>query len=271
VPTVPAQDPFYSQLSTNGPMGKSVADLAAMLTVMAGGDPRAPLSLRTEPVPFEAGLAAKEAPRIAWLADLDGRVPFEPGILELCATALGELGPAGWQVEDVSVPFPWAELWRSFVVLRHWAMSSRYGADYADPARRALLKPEMIYEIEGGMALSADDVSAAAKVRATLYQVALKLFERFDALAIPTAQVFPFPVEWRWPREVAGVEMDSYHRWMEAVVIGTMSGCPVVNVPVGFDEAGRPMGMQLIGRPRADRELLTIAAAYERDAARMAD
>jgi amidase len=65
--------------------------------------------------------------------------------------------------------------------------------------------------------------------------------------------------------------MDSYHRWMEAVVIGTLSGCPVVNVPVGFDEAGRPMGMQLIGRPRADRELLAIAAAYERDAARMAD
>jgi amidase len=271
VPNVPAQDPFYAQLATNGPMGRSVADLATMLTVMAGYDPRAPLSLEQEREPFEAGLAPKEAPRIAWLADLDGRLPFEPGILDLCATALGELEPAGWQIEPVSVPFPWADLWRAFVVLRHWAMSSRYGSDYADPERRALLKPAMIWEIEGGMALRADEVAAAAKVRATFYQVALKLFERFDALALPTAQVFPFPGEWHWPREIAGVAMDSYHRWMEVVVPGTLSGCPVVNVPVGFDPSGRPMGMQLIGRPRSDRELLAIAAAYERDAGRMSD
>jgi amidase len=271
VPNVPAQDPFYAQLATNGPMGRSVADLATMLTVMAGYDPRAPLSLEQEREPFEAGLAPKEAPRIAWLADLDGRLPFEPGILDLCATALGELEPAGWQIEPVSVPFPWADLWRAFVVLRHWAMSSRYGSDYVDPERRALLKPAMAWEIEGGMALRADEVAAAAKVRATFYQVTLKLFERFDALALPTAQVFPFPIEWHWPRDVAGIAMDSYHRWMEVVVPGTLSGCPVVNVPVGFDPSGRPMGMQLIGRPRADRELLAIAAAYERDAGRMSD
>ncbi|NNM71540.1 amidase [Enterovirga aerilata] len=271
VPTVPAQDPFYAQLATNGPMGRSVADLAAMLTVMAGYDPRAPLSLATEPEPFEAGLAPKEAPRIAWLADLDGRLPFEPGILDLCQAALRDLEPAGWQIEPVSVPFPWADLWESFVTLRHWAMSSRYGEVYADLAKRALLKPEMTWEIEGGFRLGSEDISAAARTRAKFYQVALKLFERFDALALPTAQVFPFPIDWRWPQEVAGVPMDSYHRWMEVVVIGTLSGCPVVNVPAGFDERGRPMGIQLVGRPRADRELLAIAAAYERDAARAGD
>jgi amidase len=271
VPSVPAQDPFYAQLATNGPMGKSVADIAAMLSVMAGYDPRAPLSLATEAEPFEAGLAPKEASRIAWLSDLDGRLPFEPGILDLCATALRELEPAGWQVEAVSVPFPWSELWEAFVTLRHWAMGSRYGEVYADLDKRSLLKPEMTWEIEGGFRLGSEDISAAAKVRAKFYQVLLKLFERFDALALPTAQVFPFPVAWHWPREIAGVPMDTYHRWMEVVVPGTLSGCPVVNVPVGFDEAGRPMGMQFIGRPRADRELLAIAAAYERDAARSAN
>ena len=271
VPTVPTQEPFYTQLATNGPMGNSIADLAAMLTVMAGYDSRAPLSLETEAQPFEAGLTPKKAPRIAWLADLDGRLPFEAGILDLCATALRELEPAGWAIEDVSVPFPWADLWQSFVVLRQWAMSNRYGPDYADPERRVHLKAEIVWEVEGGLRLTAEDVSAAAKVRATFYQVVLKLFERFDALALPTAQVFPFPIAWHWPREVGGAPMDTYHRWMEVVVPGTLSGCPVVNVPIGFDEAGRPMGMQLIGRPRADRELLAIAAAYEEDAARMSD
>jgi amidase len=271
VPGVPAQDPFYAQLATNGPMGKSVADVATLLTVMSGYDPRAPLSLETEAQPFEAGLAPKRAPRIAWLADLDGRLPFEPGVLDLCATALAELERKGWTVEAVSVPFPWAELWDSFVTLRHWAMSSRYGEVYADEAKRALLKPEMTWEIEGGLRLGSEDVSAAAKVRAKFYQVVLMLFERFDALALPTAQVFPFPGEWRWPQTIAGTTMDTYHRWMEVVVPGTLSGCPVANVPAGFDAAGRPMGMQLIGRPRADRELLSIAAAYEQDAARMPD
>ena len=192
-------------------------------------------------------------------------------MLDLCETALRELEPAGWDVEPVSVPFPWADLWDAFVTLRHWAMSSRYGEVYADLGKRALLKPEMTWEIEGGYRLGSEDLSAAAKVRAKFYQVALKLFERYDALALPSAQVFPFPTEWRWPQQIAGVTMDSYHRWMEVVVIGTLSGCPVVNVPAGFDEAGRPMGIQLVGRPRADRELLSIAAAYERDAARMSN
>ena len=264
VPNVPAPDPFYGQLATNGPMGRSVADLATLLTVMSGPDERAPLSLPDEPEPFEADLALRRTPRIAWLGDLDGHLPFEPGILDVCSAALRERESAGWAVEPVSVPFPPADLWRSFVALRHWAVSGRFGDVYRDASRRALLKPEMAWEIEGGLALDADALSTAAKVRGACYEAFLTMFRRYDALALPSAQVWPFPVEWTWPREIAGTRMDTYHRWMEVVVPGTMSGCPVVNVPAGFDGADRPMGVQLIGRPRADRELLRIAAAYER-------
>jgi amidase len=129
----------------------------------------------------------------------------------------------------------------------------------------------MAWEIESGLKLDAAALSTAAKTRAAWYEAAIGLFERFDALALPTAQVFPFPTEWHWPREIAGRPMDSYHRWMEVVVPGTMSGCPVLNVPAGFDGEGRPMGMQLIGGPRGDRELLAIAARFEHDAAGRAD
>jgi amidase len=81
---------------------------------------------------------------------------------------------------------------------------------------------------------------------------------------LPTAQVFPFDVNLHWPSEIAGRTMDTYHRWMEVSAPASMSGCPAVNVPVGFDEKGRPMGMQLIGRPRGDLALLQAAAAFEK-------
>ena len=90
------------------------------------------------------------------------------------------------------------------------------------------------------------------------------LLERYDLLALPTAQVFPFAVDTHWPCEVAGRVMDSYHRWMEVSAAASMAGAPAVNVPVGFDPLGRPMGMQLIGRPRGDLAVLRAAAAYER-------
>ena len=103
--------------------------------------------------------------------------------------------------------------------------------------------------------------------RSAFYQQMVTLFDRFDFLALPTAQVWPFPVEWRWPKEIAGRTMDTYHRWMEVVTSATFAGLPCVSVPVGFNAAGLPMGMQLIGRPRGDMKLLRLARDYERVAA----
>ena len=108
---------------------------------------------------------------------------------------------------------------------------------------------------------------AASIERSAFYQHVLTLFERVDFLALPTTQVWPFPVEERWPKEIAGRTMDTYHRWMEVVVIATFAGLPCVSVPVGFNGAGLPTGMQLIGRPRGDLELLRLAQAYEDAAA----
>lgn len=270
VPTVPSHDPFYAQLGIVGPMGRSAADLAMLLGVLAGYDPRAPLSLDTPAWRGDAPAAAAHAPRIAWLGDLGGHLAIEPGILDLCEAALADLEGAGWSVEPAAPAFDWESLWRSFVVLRQFNVFGRWAETCADPAKRALMKPEMRWEIAGGAALDAAALARATQVRGAWYAVALALLERYDALALPTAQVFPFPVEWAWPREIAGREMDSYHRWMEVVVPGTMAGLPVVNVPAGFDAAGRPMGLQLIGRPRGDRALLDLTARYAQDAAREA-
>jgi len=83
-------------------------------------------------------------------------------------------------------------------------------------------------------------------------------------LALPTAQVWPFDAGQRWPKHIAGRDMDTYHRWMEVVVLASMLGFPVANVPVGFSRDGLPMGMQIIGRRHADFAVLQLAHAYGR-------
>jgi amidase len=266
VPNVPSNDGFFAQMSTDGPMARTVEDLALMLSVMAGPDPRSPLALDGA---FSAAVpGAGAAPRVAWLGDLGGRLPTEPGVLDICVAALAAMDGAGWRTEAVTPVFDYAALWRAFVVLRQFAALGTHGSYRAEPEAYARLKPEMRWELEEASKLSADDVSAAAAVRSAWREAALALLETYDVLALPSAQLLPFPVEWDWPREIAGEAMDSYHRWFEVAAPASLTGFPAVNVPAGFAADGRPMGLQLIGRPRADGELLAIAAAYEAAAPR---
>lgn len=270
VPNVPAKDAFYGSFSTDGPIARRVEDLALMLSVMAGYDPRSPLAGADEGFRYDERLdgAEKLAPRVAWLGDLGGRLPTEPGVLAICEAALAAIAPAGWRTEAVTPAFDFAALWRSFVALRGVAALMSHGQYRDQPENYARLKPEMQWEIETAQRLSADEIASAMLVRSQWRETALDLLARFDVLALPTAQVFPFPVAWDWPKEIAGVPMDSYHRWFEVAAPGSMAGFPVVNVPAGFAADGRPMGVQLIGRPRADLDLLRIAAAYEAAAPR---
>ncbi len=170
---------------------------------------------------------------------------------------------AGWQVEPVVPDFDYERFWRAFVTLRHATSGSGLKPLYDDPATRALLKPEATWEIEGALSLKAPEIHAASVVRSDWYRAVLRLFERFDLLVLPSAQVFPFDVGTHWPATVGGRGMTSYHRWMEVTAYASMAGCPAANVPAGFSPEGRPMGIQLIGPPRADLAVLQAAAHYE--------
>jgi len=127
---------------------------------------------------------------------------------------------------------------------------------------RAQLKPEALWEAETGLGLMAADVQRASELRTGWYHRALELFERYDALVLPTAQVWPFPLKEAWPRAIGGQTMDSYHRWMEVVVPASLIGLPAVAVPAGFGERGMPMGLQIIGAPGADQAVLELAEAW---------
>jgi len=256
VPSEPRADTFLHQLSTNGPMARSPRDMARLLAVMAGPDPRQPHGAAA-PDLGDIRPKAKDA-RIGWLGDWGGAWPFEAGILDLSEEALRVFEGLGATVEPVQPPFSRDALWQSWVTLRHWAVS----ANLAPLLESGRLKPEAVWEVQEGQRLSALDVHKASVIRSGWFAAAARVFDRYDALALPTAQVWPFPADWTYPKEIADQQMDSYHRWMEVVVPASLAGLPAVAVPAGFGENGLPMGIQLIGRRGDDARLLELAQAY---------
>lgn len=264
VPHGPAPELFVQQLATEGPMGRSVADVAQLLSVQAGYDPRVPLSLKADPAVLGEPLQRDfKGARLGWLGDYNGYLPMEDGVMSLCESALKDFAALGCEVEHCQPEFSLERLWQTWLVHRHWLIQGSLGAAYADPQKRVLLKPEAQWEVQGGLQLSAADVYQASVSRSDWYRALGKLFERYDFLLLPTAQVFPFDAQQAWPRLVAGREMDTYHRWMEVVIGPTLAGLPSMSVPVGFNPQGLPMGLQIIGPAQADRAVLQLAYAHE--------
>ncbi|QGS31475.1 amidase [Cupriavidus metallidurans] len=272
VPYGPTPELFLPQLGSEGPMARNVEDLALLLATQSGPDARTPQALPHDPMlasltPANVADILKTdltGKRVAWLGDWGGYLPMEDGILSLCEQALRFFPDFGVDVEAIKAPYPPEKIWQTWLVYRHFLTgNSRLGL-YTNPSTRAQLKSEAIWEIEGSLDLKASDLYAASTDRSAWYQALQRTFTQFDYIAVPTAQVFPFDVTQHWPKQIADRQMDTYHRWMEVVVAWTLSGCPVISVPVGFSADGLPMGMQLIGRPRDDLGVLQLAAAYEK-------
>jgi amidase len=267
VPLWPAQDVWVAQLSTEGPMGRTVRDVALLLEVQAGYDPRVPLSLQGRERYADA-LDDFDCSRVrvGWLADLSGYLPMEPGILECCDDGLRRLQGLGCAVEPAQRGFAPDEVWQSWLIWRRLLVAARIAPFLANPKNRALIKPEALWEYDQAANLSGTQFMGASLRRSAFYQQMLALFDRYDVLALPSAQVWPFEAELRWPTHINGREMDTYHRWMEVVIYATLAGLPCISVPVGFSPTGVPIGMQIIGRPLGDRALLKLAHAYEQAA-----
>jgi amidase len=265
---VHAGDAYVAQLATNGPMGRSVRDVAMLLSVQAGWEARQPLSIAQDGAAFAQPLegAAARGLKIGWLGDLGGYLAAEPGIPEACERALERFAQWGAEVIPARLPVAPEQVWQTWLIWRHFLVAGSLAPYWANPAQRAQLNPEARWECEQGAALSAAQVYAASVARTAFTRGMVELFNTFDLLVLPSAQVWPFPAEPgvpAWPREIAGRTMDTYHRWMEVVIYATLAGLPALSVPVGFDARGLPMGMQLIGPPLGDLNVLQAGAAYE--------
>jgi amidase len=267
VPNNQSPDVFLHQLSTDGPLARTVEDLARLLETQSGPAPgAAPLALPA----MKPGVASRldagtfEGKRIGWLGDWGGRMALEPEMHALCRAALSRMEAMGARVAPLVPDIDPETVWRAWIDLRSWAVAAKLGPVLADPTTRDLLKPEAVWEIERGLAMSAMDVHRATVMRSDWHRAMTALEQDFDAIALPVAQLFAFPVEWRWPGQIAGRAMDTYHRWMECVVPASLSGRPAISLPAGFSSAGLPGGIQLIGQFNGDEALLGLGRAWER-------
>ena len=264
VPLWPAQDAWIAQLGTEGPMARNVPDLARLLSIQAGWDARAPLSIAEDGRQFEQSLDAdRRGLRIGWLRDLDGHLAMAPGVLEICEAALARLQDRGCRVEPARLGMPPERVWDCWLAWRRALVGARIAPFMVDPRNRERIKPEALWEYDAGRSLTGAELLTASATRTLVHQRLLALFEDFDVLALPAAQCWPFDASLRWPTEIAGRPMDTYHRWMEVTILPTLAGLPAISVPAGFGAAGLPMGLQLIGRPRDDLGVLRLAMHVE--------
>lgn len=254
---------WFGRISTSGPMGRTVADTALLFSVQAGPDPRDPLTLPEPGSTFRAIEApAGGAPRrIAYSPNLHG-LPIAPEVAAVIAAAPAVFAGLGWEVEEAA-----PDLSRAMEVFQtqRAAVLSNLGRtlDATVPDWRAHAKDTAVWNIERGLALTAEEVLRSETLRAEIYSGVVEFFERYDALILPAAQVAPFPVETDWIREINGVEMETYLDWMTVCCAISVTGLPAISVPGGFTAEGLPVGLQIVGRPRGDLEVLRIALAFE--------
>ncbi len=256
VPSEPIGDNFLHQLATLGPMARSPADIAILLDVMSGPDPRLPHRADNTPAAPLKPLYIKGM-RIGWLGDWGGAFPTEPGILDLSREALAVFEKLGATVEEVAPPFSADALWESWIDLRSWSVAA--GLQLLE---REVLKDTAIWELDRGLTMSAMEVHRASVIRSDWFKAAATLFEQYDALVLPTAQVWPFDVNKPYPTEINGIAMDTYHRWMQVVTPVSLLGLPALAVPAGFGDSGLPAGIQIFGPRDSDLKILGMGETY---------
>jgi amidase len=258
VPGWPAAN-SWDTLSVLGPVARTVEDCAFLLSAMAGPDPRAPTSLSEPGSLFSRPLKRDfRKTRVAWSRDL-GALPFDPRVLSVLAPQRRVLEKLGCIVEDAEPDFSGAT--EAFETLRAVSFLGRYGALLKE--HRDKLKDTVIWNIEQGLRLTPEKIARAGQLRSELFHRMRAFLERYEFLVCPVNQLPPFDADVQWPREIAGVKLENYLDWMKSCYYITITSHPAISVPAGFTPEGLPVGLQIVGRYRADFSVLQLAHAFE--------
>jgi amidase len=254
----PSRNPFQT-LAVDGPMGRTVGDVGLMLDAECGQDGRDPLSFARPAASFQVAAEAPRAPRrVGFSANL-GLGPVDAEVADICRAAVARFADAGAIVEEACPDFSGAL--DAFQVLRaelFVGMRATLLRQY-----RALLKPEVIWNIEKGMGHTVGDVGLAEETRGAIYHRVVDWFGDYDLLACPTAITPPFDVGIRYLERLGDHAFNNYVDWLYIVFAITLTSCPVISLPAGFTATGLPVGVQLVARPRGEAELLSFAAQLE--------
>jgi amidase len=246
-------------LNVHGPMARNVTDLCMLLDAMSGFESGDPLSLPKEKHSFSSVMQNHWKPkRVAFSRDL-GITPVDPEVANIVEAAARKLEASGVVVEEVHPDMH--EAAQCFQTLR--ALSFATGMQTLLQYHRDKLKPEVIWNIEKGLALTGDEIAKAEAQRGTMFHRMNAFLHDYDALLCPATIVPPFPVEERYVKSCNGVEFETYVDWLLIVAVATLCACPAISIPCGFTASKLPVGLQIIGPNRGDAKLLATAKYVE--------
>ena len=249
----------FDRMSMEGPMARNVTDAAMLLDVMAGYDAIDPMSLDDPVTSFESATKRKQVPpRIAFSADL-GITPVDPEVAAICETAAKRFCEFGATIADAHPDFD--GLQDVFQILRAFSFAADLGPDL--DAHRDIYKPEIIWNVEKGLALTAKEITDAMVGRSKIYARTQRFFKDHDLIITPTTIVPPYPVEQRFVEHVGEYQFSNYIEWCSIAYAFTIVGAPAISIPCGFTSTGLPVGLQIVAPPRQEAILLSAAHALE--------
>ncbi len=258
VPSWPSQTAWYP-LVVQGPMARTVQDVALILTAIAGFDRRSPISI-AEPASIFAGLLKRDfkGVRIAWSMDLGG-LPVDPEVTAAIEAQRNTFDDLGCIIEEDFPDFSDAD--EVFQVWRAWRYELMFGELLKEQGDK--LKDTVVWNIEKGMKLTGPQIGAAERKRTALYHRVRKFMETYEYIIMPVSQVPPFDLKQRYIEEINGVRMNTYIDWMKSCYYISTVGNPSISVPCGFTSGGLPVGLQIVGRHHDDLGVLQLAYAFE--------
>ncbi len=265
--TSPGLVPYYPKalgwdsIGVTGPMARTVADTALMLSVIAGPDDRSPISYDADTAAFPRAVKSPSIKgwRVAWTPDLSGLIPVDGEVAQVAERATRVFRSLGAKVESACCDF--SEINDIVLGTRGLAMVANHAdklAKWKDQMQKGL-----VWNIEQGLRLTPEEIARAEVLRTTLWHRVRTFMETRELLILPTVAVPPFPVEQPYPTEINGKPLDNYTQWFFLTYGITLTGLPVISVPCGFTKSGLPVGLQIVGRRRQEAMVLRAAAAFE--------
>lgn len=258
VPVWPKSTGWFTY-TVEGPMARTVGDVALMLTAIAGPDPRSPIAIVEPGSKFAVDLGRDwRGARIAWSRDFGG-IPIDRRVTAVLESKRHVFEDIGCVVEEGEPDFSDAD--EVFKVWRAWS----FELGYTDLIREhpGKVKDTVVWNVEEGQKLTGPQLARAEAKRTELYHRVRKFMERYEFMIFPVTQVPAFPVNQSYVTEIEGVQMGTYIDWMQSCYFITVTGLPAISVPCGFTPEGLPVGIQIVGRHQDDLGVLQLAHAFE--------
>ena len=258
IPTWPS-DYSWDTMQVTGLMARRAEDLAVALQAVAGPSPLAPVGQFIDLRDFAEAVASRpvEGMRLAYCSDIAG-IGVDAGVDTVCRAAVQALEDAGARVEEIELDLSYAR--SAFLALRgHWMVAQQLGrldrmAEFGDNLRS---------NVEAGLATDALELAQAEAVRGQVWDQFRALLQTFDHLLTPTMAIAPFAVEQSHPETIAGKPMETYIDWVAPTFLLSLTGLPIASVPAGVDTEGLPVGLQIVGAPAAEGQVLAAAARLQ--------